>query len=143
MQQNEVSICKRRMRELENQIVDESSRLRAAATELENLERARRASVALNVWQPDVVHGSHKQIVVNCTVPVESRLSSLNMEVKLCKQQIAIYNKSYNDQKRKLEVGKEILKSMNYNPLHSYQPGATPNDDTAKRMKQKVKRSSK
>lgn len=51
--------------------------------------------MALNVWQPEVVRGSQKQIVEQCTIPVNSRLSSINMEIRLCKQQIAIYKKAY------------------------------------------------
>ncbi|MCL7027708.1 hypothetical protein MKW94_024570, partial [Papaver nudicaule] len=53
------------------------------------------ASVALNVWQPDIVRGSQKQVVEQCTVPIESRIRSLEMEHKLCKQQIAVFEKAY------------------------------------------------
>lgn len=55
----------------------------------------RQASVALNVWQPEVVRGKQKQIVEQCVVPVESRLHSLEMELRLCKQQIAGFDKAY------------------------------------------------
>ena len=55
----------------------------------------RRASVALNVWQPQVVRGRQKQLVQQCTVSVDSRVSDLNMELKVCKQQIATYKNSY------------------------------------------------
>jgi hypothetical protein len=51
--------------------------------------------VALNVWQPQVVRGRQKQLVQQCTVPVDSRLSDLNMELKVCKQQIATYKNAY------------------------------------------------
>ena len=51
--------------------------------------------MALNVWQPQVVHGRQKQLVQQCTVSVDSRVSDLNMELKVCKQQIATYKNSY------------------------------------------------
>lgn len=51
--------------------------------------------MALNVWQPEVVRGSQRQIVEQCAVPMEPRLSALKMEVRVCKQQIAIFEKAY------------------------------------------------
>ena len=51
--------------------------------------------MALNVWQPQVVRGRQKQLVQQCTVPVDSRLSDLRMELKVCKQQIATYKNAY------------------------------------------------
>lgn len=50
--------------------------------------------MALNVWQPEVVIGRHKQVVAQCPVPVESRLSAVDMELKLCKEQMVILRKS-------------------------------------------------
>ncbi|CAL4953956.1 unnamed protein product [Urochloa decumbens] len=86
-----VLACRRRLADLEESMRAEGERMKAAAQELDNLERVRRTSVALNVWQPQVVHGRQKQLVQQCTVPVDSRLSDLNMELKVCKQQIATY----------------------------------------------------
>jgi len=90
-----VLASKRRLAELEESMRAEGERMKAAAQELDNLERVRRASVALNVWQPQVVHGRQKQLVQQCTVSVDSRVSDLNMELKVCKQQIATYKNSY------------------------------------------------
>ncbi|XP_012701913.1 F-box protein SKIP24 isoform X2 [Setaria italica] len=78
-----VLACRRRLAELEESMRAEGEKMKAAAQELDNLERVRRASVALNVWQPQVVHGRQKQLVQQCTVPVDSRLSDLNMELKV------------------------------------------------------------
>ncbi|XP_047060102.1 F-box protein SKIP24-like isoform X2 [Lolium rigidum] len=75
--------CRKRLTELEGSIRAEGDRMKAAAQELDNLERVRRASVALNVWQPQVVRGRQKQLVQQCTVPVDSRLSDLRMELKV------------------------------------------------------------
>lgn len=55
----------------------------------------RQAIVALNVWQPEIVRGRQKQIVEQCVVPAESRLQALEMELKLCKQQIAGFERAY------------------------------------------------
>lgn len=55
----------------------------------------RQASVALNVWQPEVIRGRQKQLVEQCVVPAESRIHALEMELRLCKQQIMGLEKSY------------------------------------------------
>lgn len=55
----------------------------------------RQASVALNVWQPEIVRGRQKQLVEQCVVPAESRLHALEMELRLCKQQILGLEKAY------------------------------------------------
>lgn len=55
----------------------------------------RQASVALNVWQPEIIRGRQKQIVEQCVVPVESRFHSLEMELKLCKQHILGLEKAH------------------------------------------------
>lgn len=138
--ESEVVVCKKRLEELEGLMLKESERLRAVMMEFNHLERVRRASVALNVWQPEVVRGRQKQIVEQSTIPIESRLSSVKMEIKLCKQQLTIYNKAYNDQKEKLKGREEALKSLKYHPLQNYQPGqlgATTNDSKKKRKKYK------
>jgi len=59
------------------------------------LKTFRQASVALNVWQPEVIRGRQKQIVEQCSVPVDSRINVLEMELKLCKQQIVVFEKAY------------------------------------------------
>lgn len=56
--------------------------------------RLREATVALNVWQPEVIRARQKQIVEQCSVSVDSRYRTLDMELKLCKQQIAIFRKA-------------------------------------------------
>ncbi|BAF06524.1 F-box protein SKIP24 isoform X2 [Oryza sativa Japonica Group] len=78
-----VLACRRRLTQLEESLQEEGEKMKTAAQELDNLERVRRASVALNVWQPQVVRGRQKQLVQQCTVPVDSRLSDVNMELKV------------------------------------------------------------
>lgn len=55
----------------------------------------RQASVALNVWQPEIVRGRHKQIVEQSVMPAKSRVHALEMELRLCRQQISGIHKSY------------------------------------------------
>ena len=66
--------------------------------------------MALNVWQPQVVRGRQKQLVQQCTVPVDSRLSDLHMELKVCKQQIATYKNVYVCDLRFYQVCKRLTR---------------------------------
>ncbi|KAM0898375.1 hypothetical protein ACQ4PT_021974 [Festuca glaucescens] len=130
--------CRKRLTELEGNIRAEGDRMKAAAQELDNLERVRRASVALNVWQPQVVHGRQKQLVQQCTVPVSSRLSDLHMELKVCKQQIASYKNGYNKEKLKLNEYDEALRRAKYHPLqNSSHTSSTVHEPEAKRKRLK------
>ncbi|KAF7038302.1 hypothetical protein CFC21_048501 [Triticum aestivum] len=132
-----VVACRRRLTELEESMCAEGDRMKATAQELDSLERVR-ASVALNVWQPQVVHGRQKQLVQQCTVPVDSRLSALHMELKVCKQQIATYKNAYNKEKLKLNEYEEALRRAKYHPMqnssHTSPPG---NEPQAKRKRLK------
>lgn len=132
-----VLASRRRLVELEESIREEGERMKTAAQELDNLERVRRASVALNVWQPQVVRGRQKQLVQQCTVPVDSRLSDLNMELKVCKQQIATYKNAYSKEKHKLNDREEALKRAKYHPLQDSHTSGTINEPRAKRKKLK------
>lgn len=118
--ESSVAVCLRRIEELERRRREEEERMKAAVQELGNLERVRQASVALNVWQPVVVRGSQRQMVEQCTVPIASRLSDLQMEVTLCKQQIASYKKAHAEQMRRLRESKEALAALKYSPLETY-----------------------
>ncbi|PKU62703.1 F-box protein SKIP24 [Dendrobium catenatum] len=162
--ESQVSVCKGRLKELECQLRKEGERMKGALEELSNLERIRRASVALNVWQPELVRGSQRQMVEQCTVPIESRLSNLKMEVNLCKHQISIFKNAYvrlltlcfallanivllfsqvanfedfwqNEQKQRLQKSKEALSSQQYNPLEAYHSNVSRTDSGTKRKK--------
>lgn len=110
----------RRLEELQTRRVEETSRMKAAISELSNLHKVRQASVALNVWQPEVVRGRQKQIVEQCAVPVDSRINALEMELKLCKQHVIVHEKTYRDEKRRLDEAKEQLVSMKCHPLQKF-----------------------
>ncbi|KAB2048414.1 hypothetical protein ES319_A13G112100v1 [Gossypium barbadense] len=125
----------RKLREIEVRLREERNKLNSALLELSNLHKVSQASVALNVWQPEVVRGRHKQMVEQCVVPVESRVHALDMEVKLCNQQLQVFDKAYRDEKRRLDTAKEELKSMKYHPLRDYTLSSTENQENRKKRK--------
>ncbi|KAK9684169.1 hypothetical protein RND81_10G191200 [Saponaria officinalis] len=101
-------------------IVDEGRKITGVVAELNDLRKVRQATVALNVWQPEVIRGRQKQLVEQCAVPVESRLNALEMELKLCKQQMMDFQKAYRAEQRRLEDAKEQLASLKYHPLQNH-----------------------
>ncbi|CAH9099334.1 unnamed protein product [Cuscuta europaea] len=117
--ESEVGDHLRKILELELRHEEEKQKLKSAAVELANLQRARQASVALNVWQPDVIRGRQKQVVEQCNVPVDFRVNSIEMELRLCRQQIEGIEKALRIEKRRLEAAKENLDSVKYHPLQN------------------------
>ncbi|GAB4834946.1 hypothetical protein Ancab_033213 [Ancistrocladus abbreviatus] len=131
----------RRLQELQAWRMEENDKMKDAVGELSNLQKARQASVALNVWQPEVIRTRQKQIVEQCPVSVDSRINALEMEIKLCRQQIAMFDKTYTDEKRRLEAAKEQLSSMKYHPLQDYSLKNTMIDEpTSDIRRKKLKR---
>ncbi|RVW89846.1 F-box protein SKIP24 [Vitis vinifera] len=101
----------------------------------------RQASVALNVWQPEVIRGWQKQMVGQCVVPVDARINALEMELKLCRQQIAGSDNAYRNEKRRLDAAKERLVVMKYHPLRDYKSTSSGVDECNSQRK-KLKRGS-
>ncbi|CAN8311730.1 unnamed protein product [Cochlearia groenlandica] len=118
--ESEISELARRVRELEDRLSEEAERLHIASAEFLNLQRIRQASVALKVWQPEVVRGRQKQMVEQNAVPVEGRLRALEMEMKLCKQQIMGVNRELREVKQRYDMARKELESMTYHPLRGY-----------------------
>ncbi|KAA8519027.1 hypothetical protein F0562_016199 [Nyssa sinensis] len=118
--ESQIAEHSRKLQEIHHQTAEEREKLKATAAELSSLIKVRQASVALNVWQPEVVRGKQKQVVEQCVVPVESRTNALEMELRLCKQQIAGFDKTYRDEKRRLDAAKEQLASIEYHPLRDF-----------------------
>ncbi|KAL6184861.1 hypothetical protein ACLB2K_046261 [Fragaria x ananassa] len=122
----------RKLRDMETRLAQETHRMRAALVQLSDLHKVSQASVALNnVWQPEIIRGRQKQIVEQCVVPVESRLHALEMELRLCKQQISGLEKACKDEKRRLCLAEQELQSMTYQPL--VRDHQNPRDDAAQR----------
>ncbi|KAL6177042.1 hypothetical protein ACLB2K_053674 [Fragaria x ananassa] len=121
----------RKLRDMETRLAQETHRMRAALVQLSDLHKVSQASVALNnVWQPEIIRGRQKQIVEQCVVPVESRLHALEMELRLCKQQISGLEKACKNEKRRLCLAEQELQSMRYHPLRDH---PKPRDDAAQR----------
>ncbi|KAF3780675.1 F-box protein [Nymphaea thermarum] len=111
----------RELDETNHQLMAETGKLDVALKELKDLKRARQASVALNVWQPEVVRARQKQIVEQHPVPMESRMHALEMEIKVCKQQITRFSRRAEGLRQRLDASKEYLSHLKYHPLRSSQ----------------------
>ncbi|XP_058750631.1 F-box protein SKIP24 [Vicia villosa] len=120
--ESQISEHSRRLHDIQTRVSQEKIKAIQTSNELSHLRRVREASVALNVWQPVVVRGRQKQMVEQCGVPAESRIRTLEMELRLCKQQIMGLEKSHRDEKRRLDVAKKELESMKYHPLRENKP---------------------
>lgn len=99
--ESEIAERLRKIREIELQCYEEKEKLNKTVAELVNLQKARQASVALKVWQPEIIRGKQKQLVHHSNVPVDVRINALEMELRLCKQQIAGFEKALVSGKRK------------------------------------------
>ncbi|XP_061372529.1 F-box protein SKIP24 [Gastrolobium bilobum] len=114
----------RRIREIDTRIAQETTKMEETAAELYNLRRVRQASVALNVWQLEVVRGRQSQMLQQCVVPAESRIQALEMDLTLCSQQIKWLKNSYEYERCRLKTAKEKLVSMKYNPVQEHKPAS-------------------
>lgn len=133
--ESEVAEHRRKIQELELQLAEEKEKMKSAVVELSNLRRVRQASVALNVWQPDVIRGRQKQVVEQCNVPVDSRINSTEMELRLCRQQIEGFDKALRVEVRRLEAAKEKLASVKYHPLQDNNLAPSPLGTRKKKLK--------
>nr|XP_043617420.1 F-box protein SKIP24 [Erigeron canadensis] len=122
--ESQVHEHKRKLHEIEGKLVQENDKIKSAIVELKNLLKVREASTALKVWQPAIIHSRQKQIVEHCSVPVASRINALEMEIKLCKQQISGFLKAKKDETTRLEATKERLSRIKYRPLQSLEGGS-------------------
>ncbi|KAL5723839.1 hypothetical protein ACHQM5_007184 [Ranunculus cassubicifolius] len=87
-----------RIKELKEQLNKENEKLKLGLEELRNLERIRSMNVALNVWQPEIVRGNQKRVVEQCVVRGnQKRVSAIEMEVRVCKQQIQVLDNGYRE----------------------------------------------
>lgn len=136
--ESQIAEHSRRLRDIHTHVAQETARAAQTAQELSNLRRLRQASVALNVWQPEVVRSRQKQMVEQSVVPAECRIHALEMELKLCKQQIAALEKSYKDEKCRLDTAKDELASMKYHPVQEPKPTSGRENEHIKRKKLKL-----
>ncbi|KAL1201841.1 F-box protein SKIP24 [Cardamine amara subsp. amara] len=139
--ESEISEWGRRIREMKARLSEEVERLQAASVEFSDLHKVRQASVALNVWQPEVVRGRQKQLVEQNAVPVQGRLRALDMEIKLCKQQIMGVNRALRQVKQRCDVAVKELESMKYHPLRDYKSTHSGDHQASSAKRKKLKTS--
>ncbi|XP_017419509.2 F-box protein SKIP24 [Vigna angularis] len=136
--ESQIAEHSRKLREIQTRVAQETATATQTAQDLSNLRRARQAFVALNVWQPEVVRSRQKQMVEQSAVPAECRIHALEMELKLCKQQIAGLELFYKDEKRRLDTAKEELASMKYHPMEERKTISQRDNKHVKRKKLKI-----
>ncbi|XP_042004147.1 F-box protein SKIP24-like isoform X1 [Salvia splendens] len=119
--ESEIAVHLRKIREIKLRSLEEKRKMNEAVGELLNLHRIRGASVALNVWQPEMIRSRQREMVQQTNVPVHVRINALEMEVSLCKQQIAAFDRAIQFQKKKRRAAEEELDSVKYHPLQNLQ----------------------
>ncbi|KAK4345638.1 hypothetical protein RND71_035814 [Anisodus tanguticus] len=133
--QSEINEHSRRIQEMELRSAEEKEKMKNTVAELLNLRKIRQASVALNVWQPEIVRGKQKQMVEQCNVPIDNRIHAIEMEIKLCKQQIQGFEKALRVEKKRMQTAKEKLASVEYHPLREFNLSVSPVDEHDMRRK--------
>ncbi|KAL3841070.1 hypothetical protein ACJIZ3_025661 [Penstemon smallii] len=118
--ESEIAVHLRRIQEIKLQLSEEKEKMNKAIAELLNLRRVRQASAVLDVWQPEIIRSRQKEMVQQCNVPVDFRINAVEMEISLCKQQIAGLEKALIVKKRTLAAAKEQLASVKYHPLQDF-----------------------
>lgn len=120
---------------MEVRSAEEKEKMKNSVTELLNLRTIRQAKVALNVWQPEIVRGKQKQMVQQCNVPIDNRIHAIEMELKLCKQQIQGLENALRFEKKRMQTAKERLASVEYHPLRESNLTVSPIDEHDMRRK--------
>ncbi|GAV82772.1 F-box-like domain-containing protein [Cephalotus follicularis] len=126
----------RELRRIEALLNNEREKLKSTVMELSNLSNLRQASVALNVWQPNVIRDAQEKLVEQSVVPFECHLHGLEMELRLCKQQITAFDKAHRDEKQRFYNAKEELMSLKYHPLRDFK--MTRSEDDRRPVKGKM-----
>ncbi|KAG6414399.1 hypothetical protein SASPL_127121 [Salvia splendens] len=116
--ESEIAVHSRKIREIKLRSLEEKKKMDEAVGELINLHRIRRrASVALNVWQPEMIRSRQREMVQQTNVPVHVRINALEMEVSFCKQQIAAFERAIQFREKRRRAAEEELDSVKYHPL--------------------------
>ncbi|KAK4404613.1 F-box protein SKIP24 [Sesamum angolense] len=133
--ESEIAERLRKIQEIELQTSVEKEKMNKAVAELLNVHKVRQASVALNVWQPEIIRGRQRQMIQQSNVPVDFRINALQMELSLCKQQIAGFDKALRVEKRRLDEAKEQLGSVKYHPLQDFSSTSCQQNECRNRSK--------
>eukprot|EP00249_Psilotum_nudum_P016224 c25728_g1_i1 orf=168-821(+) len=82
------AVLEQECKSLEDCICRERENLLNVLSRFKNTEKARHASVALQLWQPQVVRTMHEQVVEQQPVDLDACRQLLKMEAKVCREQI-------------------------------------------------------
>lgn len=110
----------RKIQEIQLQSLEEKEKMSKTVAEMLNLRRIRQASVAVNVWQPEIIRSRQRQTVQQTNVNVDVRINNLEMELRLCKQQIAGFDKAIRVEEKRRQAAEEELVSLKYHPLREF-----------------------
>ncbi|XP_057823967.1 F-box protein SKIP24 isoform X1 [Cryptomeria japonica] len=115
--QSQALVLERECKDLGTLLNGERRRLNSTLSELKNIERARQSSVALKIWQPEIIHTRQQDVVEQTPVRTDSRIHSLKMEIAVCKERIERFSRSICEKNSLMERVKSKLESLQYKPL--------------------------
>ncbi|XP_055809098.1 F-box protein SKIP24 [Solanum dulcamara] len=133
--QSEINEHSKRIGEMELRSAEEKEKIKNSVAELLNMRKIRQAKVALNVWQPEIVRGKQRQTVEQCNVPIDDRIHAIEMELKLCKQQIQGLEMALRVEKKRMQRAREKLASVEYHPVREFNLTVSPIDEHDMRRK--------
>lgn len=136
--QSQALVLERECKDLETQLHEEKKRHNSTLVELKNLERARQSSIALNVWQPQFVRMAQNTVLEHTPVHTESRIHSLKMEMRVCKERIARFTRSINEKQSMMERVNRELGALTYKPLKESYDASSKTCFELQRKKRKI-----
>eukprot|EP01018_Ginkgo_biloba_P038663 Gb_19944 [translate_table: standard] len=92
--QSQAHVLEKECKNLEVLAQQEKGKMNATLLELKNLERARQSSVALKVWQPQIVRTRQHSVLEQSPIHTDSRIHALKMEMGVCKERIVRFCRS-------------------------------------------------
>jgi len=136
--QSQALVLERECKDLETQLQEEKKRHNSTLVEFKNLERARQSSIALNVWQPQFVRMAQNNVLEHTPVHTDSRIHSLKMEMRVCKERIARFTRSINEKQSMMERVKRELEALTYKPLKESYDASSKTCSEVRRKKAKI-----
>lgn len=137
--QSQGVVLAKECKELEELMHLEKTRLSSILSELKCLEQARKASVALKLWQPHTVRLMQQQVVEQLPIDPEIRKHTIEMEAKVCMEEIKRCNSSMERKRSLFEMTKKEMEFLTYNPMQDLHTDFVHNTPTKKSTTKKTK----
>ncbi|KAJ7564227.1 hypothetical protein O6H91_02G008300 [Diphasiastrum complanatum] len=118
--QSQVAVLINECHHFQQLLFDEKQKLLSSAKRLCDAERARRSSVALKVWQPQVIRNRQEQVVEQQAMDFNFLENELQMEVCVCKERIERFSRSLL-KNQMLEKTRGELEALTYRPVQDGQ----------------------